>query len=330
MNAEPRCLCTLEPLTDEGYSTKALDLLADGAPIPAALDFRREDTPKLRRQHAERMSISGVQDKLSLKLEHNKLRVTDTDGGYILKPIPSTQLERLSSDVPANEHLTMLLAREIFDIKAAASALIRMSDGELAYITRRFDREVNGDKLPQEDFCQLLGRTSMTHGEHYKYDAAYEEIFNALENFCPTYRIEREKLFQLLCFNYLVANGDAHLKNFSIYRPNQDYILTPAYDLMSTKLHLPAESRLGLEELYTDGRLAEGETTHGFLTGTDWSEFARNMGIPSKRVARILKTFRDPDTYEAIFSLIERSFLSEDAKREYTSIITDRRRAFEL
>lgn len=330
MTSDPRCLCTLTTLDEEGYSNEAKAILWDRLDVPATLDFKRQDTLALRRQHAKRMSISGVQDKLSLRLEENRLSVTDVEGTYILKPIPGTPLVRWTEDVPANEHLTMRLAGEVFGIRVAACALIRMSDNELAYLVRRFDRQPGGDKIPQEDFCQLLERTSDTHGPHYKYDAAYEDIFSALRIYCPTYMIEREKLFELLCFNYLVANGDAHLKNFSLYRPESDYILTPAYDLMSTKLHLPDESQLGLEELYSDERITDGEQTHGFLTGSDWLQFGVDVGIPTKRARRIIQTFREQQTYEAIHDLILRSFLSTEAKSAYGAIVEDRRRAMSL
>jgi len=109
----PRCLSTLEELDEEGYSEQALERLTDGAPLPSALEFSRDQFPMLRQQLTRRMSISGVQDKLSLKLEQGKLIPTDEGATYILKPIPSTLLPRWTEDVPANEHLTMQIAEQV-------------------------------------------------------------------------------------------------------------------------------------------------------------------------------------------------------------------------
>ncbi len=320
-----RCLSTLKPLEEEGYSAAALRRLSDRRKFPARVDFTRGDIIDIRTQTVDRMSISGVQEKISLRLERGKLEPVAEGGQYILKPAPTQRLPRFEEDVPANEHLTMQIAEQVFGIDTAANTCIRLADDALAYVTRRFDRTPEGIRIAQEDFCQLMNRSPDTQGRHYKYDASYEELAASLRSYCPAYAIESEKLFRRIVFNYVVANGDAHLKNFSL-RPTDlgDYVLTPAYDLICTKLHLPRESRLALE-LFGGDEIPEGVETHGFPTGADFIEFGRRMGLSAERAATTVDQFCG--RREEAGALVDRSFLSDEAKEHYHQILADRRRA---
>lgn len=135
------------------------------------------------------MSISGVQDKIALKIEDNKLAPTIKDSQYLLKPIPLMDYGELLNDVACNEHFTMQLAFQVYKIPTAINALISFSDGELAYITKRFDR-VDGAKIKQEDFASLDSRSEATHGKNYKYDYSYEQIANLIKKYLPAYKLE--------------------------------------------------------------------------------------------------------------------------------------------
>ena len=126
-----RCLCTLADLPHEGYSPSAARRLAGGnRKFPHRLTFNRTDVVAFRSQSAEHMSISGVQDKISLKLRRGILEPTEQDGEFILKPVPAADIPRFKGDVPANEHLTMQIAAQAFGIPAAINACIRFADGE--------------------------------------------------------------------------------------------------------------------------------------------------------------------------------------------------------
>jgi serine/threonine-protein kinase HipA len=57
--------------------------------------------------------------------------------------------------MPANEHLTMQIAAQVFGIETAENALVFFKDGTPAYITTRFDTLPNGSKLAQKDFLPL-------------------------------------------------------------------------------------------------------------------------------------------------------------------------------
>ncbi len=124
---------------------------------------------------SDRMSISGIQTKISLRLKGGQLEMVESGGEFILKPIPQGTFQRLEA-VPINEHLTMQIARQVFKIDVAENALVQFADGEVAYLVRRFDIQPNGKRLLQEDFAQIASRSEETHGPNYKYDFSYEEI----------------------------------------------------------------------------------------------------------------------------------------------------------
>lgn len=318
------CHSSLSPIESEGYAPAARRALAGGnKQFPHRLSFARSDVISFRTEHIEHMSISGVQDKISLKLDRGgKLRPTEKDGEYILKPIPATPLPAFQNDVPANEHLTMQIASQIFGIAIPPNARVELSDGEPAYLVKRFDRRADGTKIAQEDFCQLSGR-SPDSGKNYKYEGSYEEVGRLLKQYCAAYRTESEKLFRLVCFNYLFSNGDAHLKNFSLQQTVQgDYLLSPAYDLLCTSMHLPNESVTALE-LFDDFE-SDYFKQNGFYGRPDFVELARRFEIPETRASAILNSFAS--TTDFVESLAHRSFISNDGKQDYLRRFTARLR----
>ena len=321
----PRCLSTLTDLPEEGFSSRALRRLSDGRKLSPRLAITRADIPRIRAETAARMSISGVQDKVSLRLERGRLVVTATGGEYILKPIPGTRLPELHDDLAANEHLTMQLAERVFGIRTAANGLVRFADDELAYLTRRFDRTRDGKRVPQEDFCQLMGRTPNSHGRNYKYDGSYEELGHTLQRFCAAYLVEVEELMRRMVFCYAIGNGDAHLKNFSVQRqPAGDYLLSPAYDLVASSIHLRTESRLALD-LLIDDEIPHGVSTHGYETGSDFLDLAGRLGMIPRRAAAMLQQVLT--SRERVLELVERSFLTDGAKDAYKALFLDRLKA---
>jgi len=215
------------------YSNTALRRVFYNKKVSAILNYdspaSNENTNALFRENRMRMSISGVQEKFSVLLDKNKLRLIQKSelGQYILKPIPN--VGKNASQMPANEHVTMQIARQVFDIETAENALIFFKNGDPAYITKRFDIKDDNEKWAQEDFASLAERTPQTHGEGFKYAGNYLELFNILKKYTPAYVIESIKLFKLILFNYLFSNGDAHFKNFSLIEtPLGDFKLSPA------------------------------------------------------------------------------------------------------
>lgn len=274
-----------------------------------------EDAEKFM-ENRKRISISGVQEKLSLVLDKNKLRLTQPgeQGTYILKPIPRDL--RKVNQVPANEHLTMQIARQVYGVQTAENALIFFQNGEPAYITKRFDVKEDGSKWAVEDFASLSGRTSETAGPDFKYDYTYEALAGLVKRYVAASVVELEKLFSLVLFNYLFSNGDAHLKNFSLIEtPNGDFMLSPAYDLINTRIHVD-DSYLALKGgLFENDYESSSFEANGYYAYDDFYEFGMRIGIMESRVIKLLNLYREEK--EAVHDLIAQSFLDSETKALY-------------
>jgi len=280
-------------------------------------DAPKDETLQAFQENSKKLSISGVQLKYSLKLKGNQLELCEKGGEYILKPIPvSRQLIELES-APENEHLTMQIAEQIFNINTAPNGLIYFKDNQPVYITKRFDVMKDGRKYLQEDFAQLLSRSKQTHGDTFKYDGNYEEIGNLIKRYVAASIPTLEKFFKLVVFNYVISNGDAHLKNFSLIRDEKgEYQLTPAYDLMSTVLHTPSESDTALS-LHVGDMNSAFYQKYGYYGKPNFIEFAKKLGIEEIRAERILSEFNNKK--ELAIEFINQSFLNEVVKQKYIS-----------
>ncbi|MGE5403015.1 MAG: HipA domain-containing protein [Ignavibacteriales bacterium] len=321
MNNCPGCLKE----GHETYCSSCRRQLFSGKRVDHVLPFSRPDFDLVKLNQSERLSISGIQVKHSLSLDGNVLRLDERRGEYILKPVPNGIYRNLSA-VPANEHLSMQIASQVFRIKTALNGIIYFSDGQMAYITKRFDVLENGRRLLQEDFAQIMQRTELSHGKNYKYDASYQDIAEYMKKYVPAYAVEAEKFYKIVLFNYLISNGDAHLKNFSLSRNAEfgDYLLTPAYDIMNTSLHVPGESDSALE-LFSGDYMTAAFRAGSKYTRQDFYEFGlRIMGeAAGKRIDRMLNeivSFR-----EKTEELVKRSFLQDELKKTYLESIDARR-----
>jgi serine/threonine-protein kinase HipA len=253
---------------------------------------------------------------MSLLLDKNKLRLTKEGeiGTYMLKPIP-VDLKKVSQ-VPANEHLTMQIARQVYAINTAENALIFFKTGEPAYITKRFDVKQDGTKWGKEDFATLAGKTTENAGANFKYDYSYEALAELLKRYVPSYVIEIEKLFNLIVFNYLFSNGDAHVKNFSLLETeNGDYTLSPAYDLINTRIHVDDSDFALSKGLFKDNYISNQKAKSGKPGKQDFIEFARRVGIEKEKAENLLAPFLE--NQEGVARLIENSYLDEPTKRAY-------------
>ena len=306
------CPGTLAPGYDT-YSRTALVRVFDGKKVSHILPYEspasNPQTDELFEENRKRMSISGVQEKFSVLLEKNKLRLIEEGerGRYILKPVPNAG--RTPGQMPANEHVTMQIARQVYGIETAENALIFFSNGAPAYITRRFDVKPDGSKLAQDDFASLAGRTPQTHGEHYKYEGNYLELFQLMEKFVPAYKLEAPKLLKLLIFNYLFSNGDAHFKNFSLLEtPLGDYRLSPAYDLLNSHIHIN-DRDFALDDGLLPKNLAQGKLSHQFVV------LAEKAGIAKKVFDEMMELMLSQS--EAVERFTFASFLDETTQRYY-------------
>ncbi|MES2730782.1 MAG: HipA domain-containing protein [Bacteroidota bacterium] len=322
------CPGTLAP-NHNTYSKTCLNQLFNGRKVSHLLPYSSNpnsvDTEQLR-ENRKRISISGVQAKVSLLLDKNKLRLTQVreQGQYILKPIPYDV--KFPEYVPANEHLTMQIARQVYKIPTADNAMIFFNDGTPAYITRRFDYKSDGSKYGQEDFASLSNQTKENGGADFKYKGSYEQMGHLIKQYVPASIIECSKFFRLVMFNYLFSNGDAHLKNFSLLESSfGDYLLSPAYDLLCTSLHVN-DGYFALENgLFTNENPEIDFHSLGYYTGRDFGTFAEQLKLPAKVITDALKLFRFD--FPLTKDLISRSFLSEDLKATYQRLYLNRLRA---
>jgi len=296
------------------YSNTALRRVFYNKKVSAILNYdspaSNESTNALFRENRKRMSISGVQEKFSILLDKNKLRLIQKSeqGQYILKPIPN--VGKNVGQMPANEHVTMQIARQVFNIETAENALIFFKNGDPAYITKRFDIKNDKTKWAQEDFASLAERTPQTHGEGFKYAGNYLELFTILKRYTPAYAIESIKLFKLILFNYLFSNGDAHFKNFSLIEtPLGDFKLSPAYDLLNSRIHIE-DNDFALEEGLLPPTLTQGKISNQFHV------LGEQAGISVKQIEKVFKDLTSKQ--QKVLKLIEASFLNEKMKRNYT------------
>lgn len=295
------------------YSRTCLNRVFQGKSVNHVLPYdspaSNPETDELFEQNRKRMSISGVQEKFSVLLEKNKLRLINEGerGTYILKPIPG--VGKKPDQMPPNEHLTMQIARQIYGIETAENALIFFKNGSPAYITKRFDVKEDGTKLAQDDFASLAGRTPQTHGEHWKYSGNYLQLFQLMQAHLSTYKLEATKLLKILIFNYLFSNGDAHYKNFSLLEtPMGDYRLSPAYDLLNSRIHID-DKDFALDDGLLPGNLAQGKI------GMQFSKLAKNAEIGEKIFSDIMSVMLSKSDF--VEKMITASFLNDSTKRTY-------------
>jgi len=317
------CLgCLEERKTKQGYCTKCIKELFGGV-SPKPLEFDKREFYKARVEFAKRMSISGVQDKISLRLENRRLIPVATHGEYILKPTPLNETGMSNPiDLPANEHLSMMISKKIFKIRTADCGLVRFSDGELAYITKRFDYVNAQKKFDQEDFASVLGVTPAKDGADYKYSSkTYIDCVKAIRAYTPASMINTLDFVKRVILNYLISNGDAHLKNFSLYsQPSKnDLMLTPNYDVLNTRYHISNESSdIAMELFEMDTKEFEAV---GFLSHQDFKRFAILSGLSENQFISVVK---QASNITEIEKLVEKSYLSDDGKKFYIESYRER------
>ena len=281
-----------------------------GSTIPPVLPYTREHLSELAEQVIRsQTTITGVQPKLSLDLDGKKgstpqrFTIVGLWGKYILKP----QTE-LYPQLPENEDLTMHLA-EIAGIRTVPHSLIRFADGELCYITKRIDRDSQGNKIPMEDMCQLSERLT-----EYKYKGSYEQIAKLILRFSNAPKLDLVNFWQQTLFCWLTGNADMHLKNFSLHSPVKgQYLLTPAYDMLSTTLVIPEDE----EEL----ALTLNGKKHK-LKRSDFEKSFALTGLDTKVTNKLFLRFEKSLSLWHIF--IQTSFLGDELKEKYSRFVADR------
>lgn len=291
------------PLADGevNYHKACARKIFESTTVPA-LPYTRANIKELAREIVTASTtVTGVQAKLSLDIsrghagEPQRFTIVGLWGRFILKP----QTE-LYANLPENEDLTMHMA-EAAGIKTVPHSLIRFADGELCYITRRVDRTKKGAKIAMEDMCQLSERLTED-----KYKGSYERIAKLIRQYSSAPLLDVVNFWEVVLFSWLTGNADMHLKNFSIFRPADNYMLTPAYDLLSTALAMPEDD----EEL---ALTLNGKKKR--IKREDFEKAMRDSGMDEKAIANLFARFSKaiPKWHEQINA----SFLPTDLQDAY-------------
>ena len=307
----------------DSYSPICLKHLFDGKKTSPFLDFGHNADENIINS-VNRISISGVQEKLSAITRKGKIVITPEGchGSHIIKPAPDFRHLNFKQHIPANEHLTMQIARQVYGITTAENAMVFFNDGEAAYITKRFDYDRNGSKIQQEDFCSLMQKPVED-----KYSGSYEDLATTLKRHVSAWPIELTKYFTLVVFNYIFANGDAHLKNFSLMRTvDGDYVLTPAYDLLNTSIHVNDTDFALKDGLMPQNEHSETYRNTGHPCSEDFIRFGQRIGVMESKIMQTIKRFAT--CQPLVFELTNRSFLDEKTKRMYIRSYQERLNRF--
>lgn len=281
-----------------------------GEQIPPVIPFSENQLEELAKEVIKtHTTVTGVQPKLSLQLVKGndstsikKFTIVGLWGGYILKPASPNYTQ-----LPEVEDLTMHLAG-IAKIKVVPHSLIRLQSGNLAYITKRIDRIKKG-KLHMEDMCQLTERLTED-----KYLGSYEQTAKAIKKYSATPGLDVINFFEIVLFSFLTGNADMHLKNFSlIQQPGLGMVLSAAYDLLSTAIVNPKDD----EDL---ALTLNGKKKK--IKRTDFVAAFNTLNLDDKQQENIFSKMLKYKS--AWIEQIQNSFLSEEFKMAYTSLLEER------
>lgn len=207
-----------------------------------ALENTNAEIVRFHGQHRLKMSISGVQAKAQAVFERSssRFKLVDKGGGFILKP----QVEAYAN-LPENECLSMTLAAKA-GIATPDFGLTQSQDGKLVYYIQRFDRAgpKNSKVLRVEDMAQVMGAPA-----EWKYLGNIESLVNKLSQVVSNPVIQKAEFLKRFLFNWIIGNGDMHLKNWSLMELKGVIQLTPAYDFLNTYILIKDdESALDLDD----------------------------------------------------------------------------------
>jgi len=288
------------------YSDEGLKLLSTGLLTLKDLEYTADEQRKEAYNRASKMSIQGVQPKLSavLNFKEEKFEIVDKSGKYILKP-----QHGIFPEMPENEDLTMRLASEA-GLEIPQHGLIWSKDNTLTYFIKRYDRKGHNDKIPVEDFAQLAGLNRDT-----KYEYSMEKVVKLIDSYCTFPAIEKIKLFKLTIFNYLIGNEDMHLKNLSIITQDGKSSLSPCYDLVNSTIEYKKQD----EEIALPLKGKKKKLTRNQLINYFGKE---RCELTDKSIDKVLET--NSISVPKWKELINISFLSQEMKDKYKTLLKTR------
>ncbi len=302
-----RCLICRRPLETGDYHPACAKHFF-GVGTPPELPYGLDEIAELAKQTVQSsVTVTGVQPKLSLHIEKSgpkkrRFTIVGLWGAFILKP-PFQQYPHL----PEIEDATMHLA-DAAGIATVPHALIRMKNGELAYLTRRIDRD-GERRIHMEDMCQLSGRLTED-----KYRGSYEQIGRIVKEHAANTGFDLIRFAETVLFSFLTGNTDMHLKNFSLRYDGVTATLAPAYDLVATKLVLP-------EDIEETALTLNGKKRR--LTARDFRLFCGAIGLTEKQTRSLID--RMIEAAERFPASLEESFLPAPVRQSFAALVAERR-----
>lgn len=304
------CMCCGKIIKSNGESNwhKSCSLDFFSSPTPPLLDFSQKEIEEYAFSELDnKISVPGAQKKISLGLSnhsHNKkVTLVDYPKGYILKFSPTPD-----SFFCEYEQLGMLMLEKA-KLPVVKHGLVRLKDGQIAYITKRIDREITSSgvkKFPMEDFCQIEGKLT-----EYKYNGSYEKIGKLINKYSISPELDRITFFKSIFLFYLIGNTDMHLKNFSLIDQGNGYRLAPFYDVLPVMM-LVNQNEMALT---INGKQKK-------ITKNDFFKFGKTIGIEDWLASRLMDSV--VETIKNSGPLIDSSFIPEEEKTKFKSFLNKR------
>ena len=305
------CPITYEPISnDQKYSVNGLKLLSPKLTLLEDLHFSAKELQSEALARADKMSIQGVQPKLSavLDVQHNAFKVVDNGGLFILKPQSA-----LYEQAPENEDLSMRMAK-VVGMEVPLHGLVYSKDHSFTYFIKRFDRGPRKQKLAMEDFAQLAGLDRET-----KYRYSMEKLAVVIEEYTTFPMIEKAELLLRLLFNFIIGNEDMHLKNYALITKSGKTTLAPAYDFINSTIAIKNPK----EEIAL--------TLNGRKRNLRRKDFIDYYAFDILKLTKVIveeQLERINQAKSSWLSLLDKSFLNDELKAKYLVLIEERFRLF--
>ena len=225
----------------------------------------------------KRLSLAGAQDKTAVIMINDKIAIPNDNvpSTHILKPEISGLHETIE-----NEYICLKIAEKI-GIQIP-NIQIGQANNTKYLLIERYDREVKSGEIKrihQEDFCQASNISSA-----YKYQSEGGVDFKrCIEILKRTTRpaVSIKRFVELMIFNYLIGNNDAHGKNFSIlHYDNGEIVFAPAYDILCTSIYPELSSKMAMK--------IGGYYESNKIYPRHFERMAEDIGISYTQVKKIL------------------------------------------
>ncbi len=300
-----RCPITYE-VSESKYSRNGLNLLSRNLSDLNNIEYSAEEQRHEAAVRATKMSVQGVQPKLSaiLNVKQSKFKIVDIKGKYIIKP-----QHHIYPQLPENEDLSMKMASKC-GINTPIHGMVYSKDGTLSYFIKRFDRPGRNSKLALEDFAQLAEEKRET-----KYDYSVERLIKIIENHCTFPQLEKSRFLKRFLFNFLTGNEDMHLKNYSLITQNDIIELSPAYDFLNTSIVLGKDTEESALSLKGKKKNLNRNILIDYLG-------LKRLNLNTKVIENILADLSNAKSIW--FELINISFLSQKLKDDYKELLERR------